>query len=561
MNKMSTALLIMRTVKYLTIRQVIYRVIYKFKKYEIKSSNYINEKLNNLKIKKIVLKSPLISEDAADYENNIVKFLNHETSLNRENLWNDNSLSKLWLYNLHYMNEFNSKNSINNFNHQSNFLRRWISENPIAQGNGWEPYPLSLRIVNIIKWVWRNEENCDWVHPSLYQQVVILNQKIEYHILGNHLFANGKALIFAGIYFNQIGEKFLDTGINIIENQVKEQFLEDGGHFELSPMYHSIMIWDILEIIDLAKSSNCNRLLPHVKQWNLVVKRGISWLNSMLHQDNEISFFNDSAIGIAPKPEELFQYAVDLGVIQSYPLKKEGLTVRANSGYSVYETSQFKLLMNHAQIKPKYQPGHAHADTFSFELSISGERFLVNGGVSQYGTSIQREMERGSSSHNTLVFNDEDSSEVWHGFRVARRANVFDESFEETSNGFQFSAKHDGYCRFRKSLIHCRTWTLSIFKTKVELNISDEIPFDCKEKVKCYYHLHPNVKVVKNINGKIKLLLTNQYYVTLDFGEHIVNLEDYNYHPEFGLSIPSKRIVLIANDPTKKISCNIIWDM
>jgi len=31
-------------------------------------------------------------------------------------------------------------------------IQRWIEENPPVAGNGWESYPLSLRIVNWVKW-------------------------------------------------------------------------------------------------------------------------------------------------------------------------------------------------------------------------------------------------------------------------------------------------------------------------------------------------------------------------------------------------------------------------
>ena len=31
-------------------------------------------------------------------------------------------------------------------------INRWIEENPVGKGNGWESYPSSLRIVNWVKW-------------------------------------------------------------------------------------------------------------------------------------------------------------------------------------------------------------------------------------------------------------------------------------------------------------------------------------------------------------------------------------------------------------------------
>ena len=37
---------------------------------------------------------------------------------------------------------------------------------------------------------------------------------------------------------------------------LNEQILDDGGHYELSPMYHKLMLYRILDCINLAKSNS-----------------------------------------------------------------------------------------------------------------------------------------------------------------------------------------------------------------------------------------------------------------------------------------------------------------
>ena len=77
-----------------------------------------------------------------------------------------------------------------------------------------------------------------------------LNKNIEYKILGNHLIANGKALFIGGnFYTSKEALKWQEKGKKIIINQLKEQILNDGGHFERSPMYHCIILEDILELL------------------------------------------------------------------------------------------------------------------------------------------------------------------------------------------------------------------------------------------------------------------------------------------------------------------------
>ena len=101
---------------------------------------------------------------------------------------------------------------------------------------------------------------------------------------------------------------------------MEEQILNDGGHFELSPMYHSIIFEDLLDILNLI---NCfpNRLettSSSIKK--ILTEKSIimgEWLAAMCHPDGEISFFNDAAMSIVPEPIKLQEYAQK--VIKQYP--------------------------------------------------------------------------------------------------------------------------------------------------------------------------------------------------------------------------------------------------
>ena len=65
-------------------------------------------------------------------------------------------------------------------------------ENDIGFGNGWEPYALSLRIVNWIKAYYRDQPMPHEAVESLYIQCSNLYSRIEWHLMANHLIANAK---------------------------------------------------------------------------------------------------------------------------------------------------------------------------------------------------------------------------------------------------------------------------------------------------------------------------------------------------------------------------------
>jgi uncharacterized heparinase superfamily protein len=93
-----------------------------------------------------------------------------------------------------------------------------------------------------------------------------------------------------------------------------------------------------------------------------------------------------------------------------------------------------------------YLPGHAHADTLSFELSLGGNRVLVNCCISEYGSQAGRQRQPGTAAHNTVTINGQNSSETWAGFRVARRAHaqLCDVSYDGAA---VIEGRHDGYAR------------------------------------------------------------------------------------------------------------------
>ena len=79
-------------------------------------------------------------------------FLNEIHAVRSASDWNHPQWAKLWLYNLHYFDDLTAIDAENRSNWHRALIQRWIEENSPGVGNGWEPYPTSLRIVNWIKW-------------------------------------------------------------------------------------------------------------------------------------------------------------------------------------------------------------------------------------------------------------------------------------------------------------------------------------------------------------------------------------------------------------------------
>lgn len=375
-------------------------------------------------------------------------FLNRRERLGLPGGWNDASLPKLWLYNLHYFDDLCADAGEAHAALCERLIGRWIADNPPAGGNGWEPYTLSLRIVNWIKFALGGRALSSEARLSLAMQVRALEHRIERHILGNHLFANGKALTFAGLYFSGAeGARWLRKGLEILDQELGEQVLADGGHFERSPMYHAIILEDVLDLLNLCAAFP-GEVDDRRPRWVETANRMRRWLAAMRHPDGDISFFNDCALGVVPEPAATEAYAARLG-LEPLPSLEEVIDLR-ESGYVCVRRGGLTLLFDAAPIGPDYQPGHAHADTLSLELSAGARRVLVNGGVSTYAEGPARARERATASHNTVEIEGQNSSEVWAAFRVARRARVRTRTISRAADGaIVLAASHDGYQRLR----------------------------------------------------------------------------------------------------------------
>lgn len=181
-------------------------------------------------------------------------FLNESARLS-EIGWRGDQKDPLWRYNQHYFDCLMAPSALANGQKLSDLVEKWIMDNPPFSSIAWDPYTSSLRIVNWIKALLKGQPMPEGSIDSLLLQVAHLDRTIEWHIMGNHLFANGKALFLAGCFFEgERAQRWFRRGKKILIAELDEQILDDGGHFELSPMYHAIILEDCLDLMNIIRT-------------------------------------------------------------------------------------------------------------------------------------------------------------------------------------------------------------------------------------------------------------------------------------------------------------------
>jgi uncharacterized heparinase superfamily protein len=487
---------------------------------------------------------PVVKPDSLLSETRF-RFCNEEHECCTGGDWNRQEWSRLWLYNLHYF-DFLSAETYGKEHFQEAIIRRWVAENPPPSGAGWEPYTISRRAVNWLKWVLAGHRLPEEAVQSLGTQLRFLNRRLEYHLLANHLLANAKALVFGGVMFEGLeAENWLKKGLAILQSELPEQVLGDGGHVERSPMYHAIVLEDVLDLLNLGRAAD----LPMCGELARYAESMLQWLSCMVHPDGEIALFNDAALGVAPNLGQLCEYAQRLGVRR--PVQPEGNNRGQNidsashvylqeSGYIRFGLDDLTVIADIGALGPDYQPGHAHADTLSFEASVGKQRLFVDSGTSCY-EGAQRLAQRQTAAHNTVIVDGADSSEVWDSHRVARRARVHDVATGINASGnFSISAAHDGFRRLTGVGMHRRTWEL----LAAGLKITDEVEGRGNHVVCIRFHVHPAVKVEIAAPGLVRLAMPAEREIILNLDPKLdVDIQAATYNPQFGVSINNYCVV------------------
>lgn len=484
--------LILSTIRYLKPIQVKYQLLYRINKPK-KLSAYNSKKPFGIHHLNFNMIPPVYSGYLGNHS---FSFLNIEWKFEKDIDWNFQKLGKLWNYNLQYGNYLLQDDVIVS---EKLELLRSLYDSLKSGSLTMEPYPVSLRAINVIRFFSNEKLSEKDILGNVHGELNFLSQRLEYHLLGNHLLENAFVLMMGGAFFAE--QKWMKQGEEILRVQLEEQIMNDGAHFELSPMYHQIILFRLLELIDWYSQYD-NRKESFLQFLTEKAAKMCAWLKNMSFEYGGIPHFNDSAENIAYHTGFLLDYANQLQIAgQAIPL--------GDSGYRSINRDGYECRMDFAQIGPSYQPGHAHADALSFVLNYKGQPVFAEQGTSTYEKGDRRNIERSTAAHNTVVVNDRNQSEVWGSFRMAGRAktNITIDKADE------LEAYHTGYSKL--GIIHKRRFQ---FPTG-SIEIFDSLTKDSRGVF--YLHFHPNTLLKKeaptsfriNENIGIKFANTNNIVV------------------------------------------------
>jgi uncharacterized heparinase superfamily protein len=391
---------------------------------------------------------------------------------------------------------------------------------------GWMNYPLALRLrhwaMNLFEPEAWSQAELEQLLPSIEAQAECLADTLEYHLRGNHLLEGAITLgLLSACFSGAAVARWRREAEAVLDVELAEQFLLDGGHVERSPMYHLRLAHGLLDLVNVLPESDETRV-----QLEQRLPRILLFVSAMRHPDGEIALFNDAALGIAPEPGALLAYARRLGL--DVPDFASGSF--PETGYHVWRAADAALFVDAGPLGPDYLPAHGHGDIFSYELSLGGQRVVVDGGTSSYEAGVERDWARSTGAHNTVAIGGADQAEFFGAFRVGRRGRPRDVEARVSGDGLQVSGWHDGYRRLAGSPVHHRELSLS---APPVLLVWDTVKSMVAQEAVSRVRFAPGARVRLEGGERASIEIAGQALALQAFGGTLA-IEDGHYAPRFG---------------------------
>lgn len=528
MNIIDNILLYGRTVRQLKLIQIQGQIKRKLKMNRKPLQYGAAPEVNDVKIS-----IPEIDEDERyirrfnlkDLENREVELL-HESHM-LDGCWRVGNASRLWNFNLHYL-EFTVALAVEwKRTGESKYKDKWIEfisswlEDGSQAADAYEPYTISLRMVNVLIGLELIGEVDKWlkkrIYESLYHQYKYLSENLELALLANHYFENLKALVIGSVVFGEKND--YQKYWRLFLQQTDEQILDDGMHYERSPMYHKIILEDILRVYTVLKISytlDAEKLEP-------VIRLMAEALKGFEKGFRTIPLFNDSGGNISKTTDGLIKAASRMLNIASDAIQKK--TDFREAGYYRLDQGKAAVIFDCGDIGPCYMGGHGHNDCLSFELSMDGRKIFTNSGTGQYQGGL-RKFFRSTAAHNTVMIDNREQNELWGEHRVGRRGSHY-----------KVHRKTDCLTGIFKSYAGDRYGRQMQWKED-KLLITDLVKSRGTHIARQFFHLTPGLKL-ERAEGLVKILDGDKTITVITpsvKSDYVIHTEGMitNYSSEFG---------------------------
>ncbi|MDX7951054.1 heparinase II/III family protein [Lichenihabitans sp. Uapishka_5] len=341
---------------------------------------------------------------------------------------------------------------------------------------------------------------------SIGRQVGVLARALSNGLDGAPRLFAAIALAEAGVCADGLGGA-RKAGTRILTEELRRQFLPDGGHVSRDP---GILVACLLDLLPL-RQAFAARGLPLPTPLMAVIDRAVPVLRMFRHGDGSLALFN----GMGVTEAHLLATVLSHDDTQARPLGHA-----PHSGYRRLEAGPALVICDTGAPPAPPFSERAHAGTLAFEFSHATQRLIVNCGRPAPAATAMQEVARATAAHSTLVLDDASSSRFadgtlrrWFGRQITSGPRQVTAQPNPASESLGFEVRHDGYAE-RFGLIHRRKLTLAADGSGLfgEDGLepaagAKRASTDMPRPFMLRFHLHPGTRAEEQAHGKAVMLV------------------------------------------------------
>lgn len=479
--------------------------------------------------------------------------------LNRHKFWIDLGKAYLLTGDEKYAKEFVKQSA------------HWIDNNPLNDNlkkYSWRRIEAGIRCENWIK-SFEYFKNSNYITEEFFVKFLnSLDQHAQY--INNSFSTFSKTSNWGIIEFNGLftvsqfltefkaSKKWETDALNNLSTCIELQILEDGTHWEQSPMYHNAVFHCFMNVNLIGQRNHI--ALPDyiIQKTKQMAYANVQWQKPNFHEpllgdsdDNDLrslltisSFlFSDSVL--KSRAFKSLDYENFFIIGKENGITYENIAGRQPGFLSVYQQSSGDFYMRSSWKEnatytgfhlKKLGCGHGHDNLLHFTLFANGKDYLVDGGRYTYVDNHWREFFKNNKSHNTLGVDDLTNStysDSWSNSFEARSQGVF----TKIESSFDYAeAENTAYKRLKDPVSMKRR--LLFIKPNVWV-LFDSFSANQEHKFSQYFNF-PNDSIQIE-NGKLKTTYANNNLLIQPVKKVEIKLTDSWWSPDYNLKLESKR--------------------
>jgi hypothetical protein len=394
-------------------------------------------------------------------------------------------------------------------------LEAWMDGNPPKRGINWAS---SLEVgFRAISWIWTLALAGDALPPALVQRCAgmlhvharhLASQLSTWFSPNTHLTGEALALVYLGraLPVFRRSERWRETGLRILEEEVRRQILPDGVYFEQATYYHRYTTDFYLHLGLLIGAQGVER-----PRWlDITLGHLLDYLVAIVRPDGTWPLIGDEDGGrlvwLKSRQPNDFHDTLGVGAVvlgrREYCLPGSGapselawlmgpaardafealgtaspprFAIFPDSGYAVTRNDEGDWLLMEAGPHGGLAGGHAHSDGLAIELAVAGRTVLQDAGTFTYvADPAARDVFRAGAAHSTVTIAGHSAAVPAGPFRWRHRSEARFERWKQSARFDFLAGRQHGFHELgaavthRREVLWLREWKCWIIRDRVE---------------------------------------------------------------------------------------------